>query len=445
MNTYANAAANRPRGVNLRPRALVNGKLLNTQTGALTPGGITVENGRITGLGAEVVPGSLSDDFDIIDVNGAAILPGLVDARVHLSDPGYEHKEPLAETALAAVAGGVTSLAGLPDTDPVVDDPSVLEYIARRARAIKGAKIYAYGAATRGLEGTEMAEYGLMQESGIVALSNGLSPVPSAQVMARALSYAKQFNLAIQSHPALPELAGGVMAGGELSTRLGLGGQSPYAEVMQIERDCRLAEMTGGRLHIAPVTTALGCEAIRAAKARGINVTAATAPHYFTLTETSVGAYRTFGKVFPPLRSDADRDAVEAAVCDGTIDIIVSDHWPQDADSKRLPFEQAAPGIVAIETLLALSLKLWHAEKISLPALLAKLTSAPADLLNLPAGRLAEGAAGDVIAVGLHDAVQLTPEQLHSSAQNVAFEHLPGQGRVRLTLVDGRVVYRAEG
>jgi dihydroorotase len=308
---------------------------------------------------------------------------------------------------------------------------------------VKGVKVYTYAAVTRNLEGREITEIGLLKENGAVAFTDGLKAVADAQVMRRALAYATTFDALIVQHPEEPSLAGGAMNGGELATRLGLPGIPRLAEVMMIERDLRLVEMTGGRYHAAHISTAESVEAIRRAKARGLRVTCDTAPHYFALNEIAVGDYRTFAKVSPPLRSEDDRLAILEGVADGTIDAVASDHAPHDVESKRLPFAIAEPGIVGLETLLPLSLQLVHWEKASLLDLLARLTCKPAEILGLKAGRLAKGWPADLLVFEPQRAWKIDPESFRSKSKNSPFEGLPVEGRVKRTVVDGRTLFEA--
>src|SRR3546814_481655 len=276
-----------------------------------------------------------------------------------------------------------------------------------------------------------------------ISFTDGLKAVENAQVMRRALAYAKTFGLLIVQHPEEPSLAGGAMNGGELATRLGLPGIPKLAEVMMIERDLRLVEMTGGRYHVAHVSTAESVEAIRRAKARGLDVTCDTAPHYFVLNEIAVGDYRTFAKVSPPLRGEDDRQAIAEGVADGTIDAIASDHSPHDVESKRLPFAIAEPGIVGLETLLPLSLQLYHGGKAGLLELLTRLTVRPAEILGLNAGRLAKGAPADLLVFQDRKSWKIEPDRFASKSKNSPFAGLPVPGRLRRPVVDGRALFEA--
>ena len=424
--------------------AFVNARLLDPATGLDAPGGLLVEQGRIAALGPEVRPGSLPGGTPAIDCRGACLAPGLVDMRVQLGEPGGEHKETIDSGSRAAAAGGVTAMVALPNTDPVIDDVNVVEFIARRAREVRRVKVFAYGALTRGLKGQQLTEIGMLKAAGALAFTDGLRAVADARVMRRALAYARAFDALVAQHPENPELAaGGAVTEGEIATRLGLPGVPAAAEAMMIERDLRLVELTDARYHAAHVSTAEGVALIRRAKRQGWKVSCDTAPHYFALNETAIGDYRTFGKVSPPLRSEADRRAVVEGLADGSIDAIASDHDPQDQESKRLPFADAEPGIVGLESLLPLALELWHNGHLPLLDVLAKLTCGPAKLLGLPLGRLAPGAAGDLVLFDPDGPTRIEVDRFRSKSKNSPFDRRPVQGRVLRTVVDGRTVFEA--
>jgi dihydroorotase len=337
-------------------------------------------------------------------------------------------------------------MIGLPNTDPPIDDVAVVEFVARRAREVKLVKIFAYGAVTKGLKGEDLTEMGLLSEAGAVGFTDGVKALANARVMRRALTYARAFGALIIQHPEEPRLAeGGAMNDGEVSMRLGLAAIPPMAETIMLERDMRLVEMTGGRYHAAHVSTAMGIEQIRKAKAAGLPVTCDTAPPYFALNDTAVGDYRTFAKLSPPLRAEEDRRAVVAAIKDGTIDVIASDHAPHDQDSKRLPFTQAEFGVVGLETLLPLTLELVHGGHVPLLTALAALTCKPADLLGLPLGRLKPDAAADLVIFDLDRPWRIEVDRFKSKSKNSPFDLHPVQGRVMRTVVDGRTVYWHEG
>jgi dihydroorotase len=429
----------------LRPILFSGMRLIDPASGRDAPGDLLVSDGRIAATGAGLADKGLPDGTERVTGASLCLAPGLVDMRVQLREPGEEHKETIASASAAAAAGGVTSMVALPNTDPVIDDAAGLEFVARRAREMRKVKVYAYAGVTKGLAGKDLTEMGLLAESGALAFTDGLNAVADARVMRRALSYARTFGALIVQHPEEPTLAaGGQMTEGELATRLGLAGIPPAAEAILIERDLRLLALTGGRYHVAHVSTAEGIAAIRAAKARGLHVTCDTAPPYFALNELAVGDYRTFAKLSPPLRSEQDRVAVAEAVADGTIDCIASDHAPHDQDSKRVPFAQAAPGVIGLETLLPVSLELVHKKMLSMVELFRRLALAPASLLGLPQGRLEVGAPADLVLFDPNRAWVVDEDRFLSKSKNSPFGGRPVQGRVLRTLVDGRTVFAAD-
>jgi dihydroorotase len=427
-----------------RPVLLSGVRLIDPASRRDEIGDLLVVDGRIAATGGGLSKKGLPEGTEHVLARGLCLAPGIVDLRVQLREPGEEHKETIASASTAAAAGGVTSMVALPNTDPVIDDVAGIEFIARRAREIRKVKVYVYAGVTKGLVGKDLTEFGLLSESGAVAFTDGLAAVADARVMRRALSYASAFGVLIVQHPEEPSLAaGGQMNEGELATRLGLAGIPAMAEVILIERDLRILALTGGRYHVAHVSTAAGIEAIRQAKERGLHVTCDTAPPYFALNELAVGEYRTFAKLSPALRSEADRAAVAAAVADGSIDCIASDHAPHDQDSKRVPFAQAAPGVIGLETLLPVSLELVHKRMLSMVELFQRLALTPADLLGLPQGRLSVGAPADLVLFDPERAWVIDEDCFLSKSKNSPFGGRPVQGRVLRTLVDGRTVFSA--
>ncbi|MFO1075057.1 MAG: dihydroorotase [Geminicoccaceae bacterium] len=425
-----------------RPAVVINARLLDPASRLDVKGGLLIVGGRIAELGPQVSVSLAPGGAEVIDARGLCLAPGLVDMRVQLGEPGAEHKERIDSGAAAAAAGGVTSMAVLPNTDPPIDDPAMVEFVARRARQVKLGKVYPYAAITKQLKGEELAEIGLLKAAGAVAFTDGERALANARVMRRALSYARNFDALIVQHPEEPALAElGVMNEGTLASRLGLAGIAVAAEAIMVERDLRLLALTGGRLHFAHVSTGEAIAAIRAAKARGLSVTCDTAPHYLALNELEVEGYRTFAKVAPPLRAEADREAVVEGLKDGTIDVIASDHCPQDQDSKRLPFAQAACGVIGVQTMLPVSLRLLHEGDLGLLDLLAKMTAAPARILGLEAGRLAKGAAADLVLFDPEAPWKITEASLKSLSKNTAFEGRLVEGRVMRTMVDGRTIF----
>jgi dihydroorotase len=418
-----------------------NARLLDPASDLDRLGDLLIEDGRI----AEIAAVRAARDAEMIDCAGACLAPGLVDMRVELREPGAEHQESMNSGALAAVAGGVTTMVALPNTDPVIDEMALVEFVARRSRDVGLARIRTYAAATKGLRGNELTEMGLLAAAGALAFTDAGRAIADPVVMRRALSYARTFDLLVMQHPEEPHLArGGVMNEGEVATRLGLAGITPAAELIMVERDLRLCEITGGRLHVAHVSTERAIDAIRQAKARKLPVTCDTAPHYFALNETAVGDYRSFAKVSPPLRSEWDRRAVVLGLKDGTIDCIASDHSPHDQESKRLPFASAASGIIGVETLLPLALELYHNGHLPLLQVLKAVTQRPAEILRLPSGRLEIGAAADLTIFDLERPWRIDVDALRSKSKNSPYDGRPVQGRVLRTVIAGRSVFIQE-
>lgn len=421
--------------------AYVNARVIDPSSGFDGPAQVLTSGEEIAEIGPNLFDGRFPADVKIVDCRGMCIAPGLVDMRVQLREPGEEHKESLKSGGEAAVAGGVTTVVCLPNTNPVMDDEPTLEFVARRARQVALTKVYCYGAITKGLQGKELAEIGLLAKAGALAFTDANKAVADAQVMRRALQYAATFDLMIVQHPEEPTLATGVMNAGEIATRMGLAGIPREAEIIMLERDIRLVAMTGGRYHAAHVSTSDSVAIIAKAKAQGLHVTCDTAPFYFALNELAVGDYRTFAKLSPPLRSESDREAIVEGLKSGVIDAIASDHVPQDQDSKRLPFPQAAFGGSGLETLLAVSLDLYHNGDMKLIDVIRRLSTAPAALLGLDAGRLARGRKADLVIFDPDESWKVIADSFKSKSKNSPFDGRPVQGRVLRTVIDGRSVF----
>jgi len=423
--------------------AFYNVRLVDPASGRDEPGQLMAIDGIVADLGPRLFERP-PEDAQAIDGKDVVLAPALVDMRVQLREPGEEHKENFESASHAAVAGGVGTMVALPNTRPPVDEPSLVEFVERRAKAVGLVDIRTYGALTKALAGKELTEIGLMAAAGAVGFTDATHAVASALVMRRALSYAKTFGQVILQHPEEPALASEAgMNEGEIATRLGLPGIPAAAEAILLDRDMRLVELTGGRYHAAHISTRLAVEVIRAAKRRGLEVTCDTAPAYFALNETAVGDYRTFAKLSPPLRSEDDRRAIVEGLTDGTIDAIASDHAPHDQDSKRLPFAQAAAGILGLETLLPLSLELFHNNHLKLQTVLQKITSGPAALLGLEAGRLERGRRADLLLFDPDHPHRIDVDGFRSKSKNSPFDGRPVEGKVLMTVTGGRVVYDA--
>ena len=431
-------------------RALVNARLIDPAQGLDERGGVIIENGRIAAAGAEVTAAlarsrGVPEDA-IIDGAGQWLLPGLIDMRVFTGEPGFEYRETLASASSAAAAGGVTTMIVMPDTDPVIDDAAIVDFILRRARGTSKVRVHPMAAITQGLNGQLMSEVGLLREAGAVALTDGRRSVASSRVLARVMAYARDFDMLIAQHVEDAELAGnGVMHEGELAARLGLPGIPRQAEIIALERDIRLVEMTGARYHAAQISCAESVEIVRRAKEAGLPVTCGVSINHLLLNEHDIGAYRTFFKLSPPLRTEDDRKALVQAVNEGVIDVVVSAHDPQSADTKRLPFAEAASGAVGLETMLAAALSLHHSGEADLARLIAAMSHTPATLLGLRGGTLQPGAPADLTLVDPHLNWKVVAEALHSRSRNTPFEDRVFEARAVMTLVAGEVVFDYDG
>ncbi len=426
----------------MRPQAFVNARLVDPASGWDGPGAVLVQAGVVTDVARGGDLGSLGDDIEIVDCAGAALLPGLVDIRVKTGEPGAETKETLRSAAQAAAAGGVTSIVVQPDTDPVVDEPSVADFILRRARDVGLVHVYPAGAATKGVRGERMAEIGLMAEAGCVYVTDADRPIVDSKVMRRVLAYAAGFGVQVAHRPADPWLSAGAAANeGEFAARLGLPSAPAAAEKIMLERDLALVELTGARLIVDQLTTALALESLERGLSRGLPVTATASINHLSFNELDIGDYRTFCKLDPPLRSEDDRQALISALVSGLVKVVVSAHAPAPAEDKRLPYDEAAPGAVGLETLLAALLTLHHEGRLPLIDLIRTVTQAPADLLGLPAGRIAEGAPADLVLCDLNAPLVINADKLISKSKNSPFDGRRLQGRVLRTVVGGRTVF----
>jgi len=424
------------------PILLTNARIVDPSCDLDIPGDLLMADGIVRdvrrGIGAAGVP----EGTEVIDCKGKVVAPGLVDMRAFIGEPGAEYRETFASASQAAAAGGVTTIVCQPDTVPAIDEPEQVDFVLRRARDTGIVHVNPMAALTKGLKGQEMTEFGLLKAAGALAFTDGAKSVINAQVFRRALIYARDFDALIVHHTEDPDLTGfGVMNEGELSARLGLMGVPTAAEAIVLERDMRLVALTRGRYHAASLTCRDSLDVLQRAKAAGLKVTASASINHLTLNEIDVGSYRTFCKVKPPLRAETDRTALVEAVASGLIDVIMSDHNPQDVETKRLTFAEAAPGAIGIETMLVAGLRLVHAGAIPLATLLKAMSTRPAELLGLPGGSLRPGSVADVVVIDLDMPWVLDPADLKSKCKNTPFDEAKMTGRVVRTIVAGRTVY----
>jgi dihydroorotase len=421
--------------------AVVNARLVDPASGRDGAGSLLLRDGLIADVAWGAGPAT-SEDVRRIDAGGLVLAPGLVDLRAFLGEPGAEFRETLGTGSQAAAAGGVTTVLCRPDTDPPIDDPAIIDFIKRRARDKAIVNVLPAAALTKGILGREITEFGLLLEAGAVAFSDGAKALRNPQVMRRAMIYARDFDALIMNHVEDPDLRGqGVMNEGEFASRKGLPGIPVEAETVMLERDLRLAKATGARYHAAMVSCLESVDLVRRAKQAGVRVTCGVSINNLTLNENDVGEYRTFCKVSPPLRHEDERLALVAGLAEGVIDVVVSDHDPQDVETKRQPFAEAADGALGIETLLSAALRMVHAGQIGLADLLAALSTRPADLLGLSCGRLAAGAPADLMLLDPDAPYVVDKRKLKSRAKNSPFDEARLEGLVRMTLVGGVVVY----
>jgi len=425
-----------------RPILLANAHIIDPSRDLDGPGDVLIADGVIRdarrGIGAAGVP----EGTDIVNCAGKVVAPGLVDMRAFVGEPGASHRETFASASRAAAAGGITTIVCQPDTSPVIDNSATVDFVLRRARDTAIVNIHPMAALTKGLRGEEMTEIGLLKAAGAVAFTDGAKSVMNAQVMRRALTYARDFDALIVHHTEDPQLIGdGVMNEGEFASRLGLLGIPTAAEAVVLERDMRLVALTGGRYHAASVTCAESLDILRRARDAGLKVSASVSINHLTLNENDIGPYRTFLKLSPPLRTEDDRLALAAAVTSGLIDVVMSDHNPQDVETKRLPFAEAAAGAIGLETMLPAALRLVHNDGLKLTDLIRAMSTRPAELLGLPGGTLRPGAPADVIVIDTDVPWVLDPADLKSACKNTPFDEAKFSGRVERTIIGGRTVY----
>lgn len=425
-----------------RPTLIKNGHLVDPSQGIDAPYDILIENQIISDLAPKGTFTGTPDDANIIDAAHQHIMPGLIDARVYVGEPGNEYRETISSASQAAAAGGITSFIMMPETNPVIDDVSLVDFVRRAARDTAIVNVYPSASITRGFEGKELTEYGLLKDAGAVMVTEGKHTIANNLLLRRAMTYAKDFNLVVAQEVSDSHLTSdGVMNEGLTATHLGLPGIPREAEIIPLERDLRLAALTGAQYHAAKISTSDSAKAISYYKDNGHAVTAGVSINHLSLNENDIGRYRTFFRLSPPLRSEEDRQAMIEALADGTIDIIVSSHDPQDVDTKRHPFAEAASGAIGMETMLAAALRLYHDERVSLSRLVETMSASPAKLFGLPGGNLCKGATADLIIVDLDKPWVMNEDKIRSKSKNTPFEEAKFTGKVLQTMVAGCIIY----
>jgi dihydroorotase len=425
-----------------RPILLANARIMDPSRDIDLAGDLLLADGVVReakrGIGAAGVP----EGTDIINCAGKIVAPGLIDMRAFVGEPGASHRETFASASLAAAAGGITTIICQPDTSPVIDNSATVDLVLRRPRDTAIVNIHPMAALTKGMRGEEMTEIGLLKAAGAVAFTDGDRSVTNAQVMRRALTYARDFDALIVHHTEDPDLVGeGVMNEGEFAARLGLIGIPNAAECIILERDIRLVALTGGRYHAASLSSLESLEILKRARDAGLDVSASVSINHVTLNENDIGPYRTFLKLSPPLRTEEDRQALVAAVASGLVDVVMSDHNPQDVEVKRLPFAEAASGAVGLQTMLPAALRLIHNGEMDFKTLIRAMSTRPAELLGLPGGSLRAGSPADVVVIDPDTPWVLDPADLKSQCKNTPFDEARFSGRVVRTIVGGRTVY----
>ncbi|CCE04534.1 dihydroorotase (DHOase) [Bradyrhizobium sp. STM 3843] len=425
-----------------RPILLANARVIDPSRDFDGLGDVLIADGVIRDLKRGIGAAGVPEGTDVVNCAGKIVAPGLIDMCAFVGEPGYVHRETFASASQAAATGGITTIICQPGTEPVIDNSATVDFVLRRARDTAIVNIQPMAALTKGLRGEEMTEIGLLKAAGAVAFSNGESSVTNALVMRRALAYARDFDALIVHHAEDPDLVGeGVMNEGEFASRLGLAGIPAAAEAVILERDIRLVALTRGRYHAGSLSSSDSLDVLKRARDAGLAVSASVSINHVTLNENDIGPYRTFLKLSPPLRTEMDRRALVEALASGLIDVIMSDHNPQDVEVKRLPFAEAASGAIGLETMLPAALRLVHNGELTWTALIRAMSTRPAELLGLPGGTLRAGAPADIVVIDPDVPWVLDPADLKSLCKNTPFDEARFTGRAVRTIVGGRTVY----
>lgn len=428
---------------NLKKTAYINARLFDPDSNLDIKGGLLTIGEKIADLGKDLFKDSIPENVEIIDCKGHLLCPGLIDLQVHFREPGQTHKESIATGSKSAASGGITTVVCQPNTKPVIDEVPIVEFIKAKARETSYINIHMYGCITKGMQGQEMTDMGKLVEAGVVGFTDDGLPVMDALLMRRALTYSSMFGVVIAQHAEDLNLSqGGCINEGEVSFKLGVVGIPNISESIIVERDIAILNLVGGRYHVLHVSTKESVEAIRRGKEKGLNITAEAAPHHFWLTDKEVLGFKTYAKMNPPLRSEEDRVAIIEALKDGTIDAIATDHAPHDEESKRQPLASASFGIVGVETMLPLSLELYHKGYISLRDIIAKMTCNSAKIINSPAGKLQKGAPADLTLIDLNKDWIIDIRKFSGKSHNSPFDGRKVKGRAIMTVVKGQIVYK---
>ncbi|MFK4768361.1 dihydroorotase [Rhizobium sp. ZW T2_16] len=430
----------------MKSTVLKNVRILDPSRNLDETGTIIIgEDGHILACGKDALNQGVPHGSSVRECQGLVATPGLVDARVYVGEPGAEHTETIESASRAAAAGGVTSFIMMPETDPVIDDIALVEFVHKTARDKALVNVHAAAALTRGLEGKEMTEFGLLQEAGAIAFTNGRHALSDSLLLRRAMTYAREFDAVISLELRDKYLGNGVMNEGLFASWLGLSGVPKEAEIIPLERDLRIASLTKAKYHAAKISVPESVEAMKVARGRGANVTCGISINHLSLNENDIGEYRTFFKLSPPLRTEDDRVSMTDALAAGDIDIIVSSHDPQDVDTKRLPFADAADGAIGLETMLSAALRLHHDGRVPLMRLIDAMSTRPAQIFGLDAGTLKVGAKADITLIDLDDPWIVSKDAILSRSKNTPFDEARFSGRAVATYVAGKCVHAIDG
>ena len=427
----------------MKEKYFINARIIDPSQGIDEIGGLIVDaNGKIKAVGKKVNKENIPSKSEKIDLKSKVLIPGIVDMKVFVGEPGFEYKENFRSLSNAALSGGVTSVVSMPNTSPVIDNVSMVDFILRRGRDKSGINIFPAATLTRNMEGKLMTEFGLLSKKGIIGFTDATKTIQNSEIMSRIMNYASDLDVLVMQHPEDQELSKGrCISEGEISTRLGLQGIPDIAEKIIIERDLSLLGEYPCRYHISQLSSAKSVEVIKKYKKEGVNFSAGVSINNLSLNENDIGDFKTFMKVSPPLRKEDDRKALIKGIKDGYIDVIVSDHKPEDEESKRLPFAQAAEGSIGIETLLSLALELYHNQSLPLKKIIETITCNPARILKINKGNLKKGSDADLCIFDLNEPWKVDVSKLKSKSKNAAIENRKLQGKVLMTYLKGESVF----